>query len=180
MTVIPSIYGGVKMRSKSEAKFAEWCDQHELKWAYEPEGFCAGGQSYLPDFYLPEIRTFVEIKPLIFIKECSKMLPIISSVEMHKFSFLVIDMHPKITPLLFWDSIDACDSSFFMEEPRGNSAQQSNEFHINWCCDCKKPIIVGANSWECKHCGAYRGDGHLLFCDPFVSEKSTERSIYGR
>ena len=178
MTVIPSIYRGVKMRSKSEAKFAEWCDQHELKWAYEPEGFCAGGQSYLPDFYLSEIRTFVEIKPLIFIKECSKMLPIIASPQMYGFCFLIVDMHPKMTPLYFWE--EWCDECSDGLNPREDIPDWAGNFAFNWCSSCKKPIICSWGSWACRHCGLYDGDGHLLLDDPFIKEQPTKGSIYGR
>ena len=62
---IPTTYKGVEMRSKLEAAWAEWFDRHKIKWAYEPEGFDLDGLWYLPDFWLPEIKTFVEVKGIM-------------------------------------------------------------------------------------------------------------------
>jgi hypothetical protein len=38
-------------------------DAVPVAWSYEPEGFeLAGGQRYLPDFWLPELRLWLEVK----------------------------------------------------------------------------------------------------------------------
>jgi hypothetical protein len=35
----------------------------EIKFQYEPEGYHLPSGDYPPDFYLPELQTFVEVKP---------------------------------------------------------------------------------------------------------------------
>lgn len=67
MKVIESVYGGVKFRSRLEARWAVFFDTLGIDWIYEPEGFVFdGGLRYLPDFYLPEYDggTYVEVKPV--------------------------------------------------------------------------------------------------------------------
>ena len=59
---IPTKYNGIEFRSKLEANWAEWFDEYSIKWSYESEGFKPKGVWYLPDFHLPEINTFIEIK----------------------------------------------------------------------------------------------------------------------
>ncbi len=59
---IPTTYNGIRYRSKLEADWARFFDRHRMKYAYESEGFDLNGLWYLPDFYLPEIKTFVEVK----------------------------------------------------------------------------------------------------------------------
>jgi len=65
---IETIYAGIKFRSQLEAKWAMYWDQPRVnvKWEYEPEGYFVGsGQNryrYRPDFYLPELDLWVEIK----------------------------------------------------------------------------------------------------------------------
>lgn len=56
-------YKGIWMRSSWEREYAEHLDSKEIKWEYEPKRFSLGeGTTYTPDFYLPEIETYVEVK----------------------------------------------------------------------------------------------------------------------
>jgi hypothetical protein len=58
-------YAGLTFRSKTEAKWALFMDLIGCKYIYEPEGYDLGdGVCYCPDFYLPDIDTFLEIKPI--------------------------------------------------------------------------------------------------------------------
>lgn len=64
---IPTRYKGYHFRSRLEARYAVFFDALGLKWEYEPEGFeLPNGERYLPDFYLPEQRVWVEVKPETF------------------------------------------------------------------------------------------------------------------
>jgi hypothetical protein len=63
---IPTTYHNTKFRSKLESEWAKWLDQYDIKWAYEMQGFdLENGTWYLPDFYLPEVDTFIEVKGAI-------------------------------------------------------------------------------------------------------------------
>lgn len=62
---IPTVYKGVQMRSKLEARAAAAFDSLGIRWLYEPEGFELDGEWYLPDFWLPEHETFLEVKGLM-------------------------------------------------------------------------------------------------------------------
>lgn len=61
---ITTRYKGYKFRSRLEARWAVFFDHLGIRWDYEPEGFELGnGLRYLPDFWLPDLKTWVEIKP---------------------------------------------------------------------------------------------------------------------
>ena len=63
MRAIPTTYGGVQFRSRLEASVAAHFDKIGLRWDYEPEGFeLSDGTRYLPDFYLPQARAWLEVK----------------------------------------------------------------------------------------------------------------------
>lgn len=65
MKAIEVKYDGHTFRSKTEAKWAMFMDIIGCKYIYEPEGYDLGnGVFYCPDFYLPDIETFLEIKPI--------------------------------------------------------------------------------------------------------------------
>lgn len=64
MKAIETEYKGYKFRSRLEARWAVFFDAIGIKWEYEPEGYqFEDGTMYLPDFYLLDLKTYVEIKP---------------------------------------------------------------------------------------------------------------------
>lgn len=62
-----AFYKDVRMRSSWEVNFAKWCDENNVKWKYEDKTFLINNHRYTPDFYLPNIRSYVEIKPKVFL-----------------------------------------------------------------------------------------------------------------
>jgi hypothetical protein len=65
MSRIPAIsthYAGCKYRSRTEARWAVFFDAIGLRHHYEFEGFSIRSGAYLPDFWLPELKMFFEVK----------------------------------------------------------------------------------------------------------------------
>lgn len=59
---IETYYNGYRFRSRLEARWAVFFRAVGLEYQYEPEGFEMGGICYLPDFYIPSIDRWFEIK----------------------------------------------------------------------------------------------------------------------
>src|SRR5262245_10502329 len=60
---IKTTYRGVLFASTLEADWAKTLDAMRIVWEYEPEGVTLpDGQRYRCDFYLPRIRTWLEVK----------------------------------------------------------------------------------------------------------------------
>lgn len=60
---IETVYNGYRFRSRLEARWAVVCDALGIRYLYEPEGFeNADGERYLPDFYWPDFKIYVEVK----------------------------------------------------------------------------------------------------------------------
>ena len=69
---IETHYKGCRFRSRLEARWAVFFDALGIEWLYEPEGFevtipynAAGDTAtyrYLPDFYLPKLKVWAEVK----------------------------------------------------------------------------------------------------------------------
>jgi hypothetical protein len=61
---IDTTYAGCRFRSRLEARWAVFFDTLGVRWQYEPQGYLVGRKRrpYLPDFYLPELRWWVEVK----------------------------------------------------------------------------------------------------------------------
>lgn len=59
---IETKYKGFRFRSRLEARWAIFFDMIGLKYEYEVEGFEMNGIRYLPDFYIPCLDRWFEIK----------------------------------------------------------------------------------------------------------------------
>lgn len=55
-------YRGYRFRSRLEARLAVFFDAAKIRWLYEPQGFVVNGHPYLPDFHLPGLRCYFEVK----------------------------------------------------------------------------------------------------------------------
>jgi len=63
MKAIETQYQGCRFRSRLEARWAVFFDAMRLAWTYEPEGVVTPAGGYLPDFWLPGLELWVEVKP---------------------------------------------------------------------------------------------------------------------
>ncbi len=89
---IETEYDGHRFRSRLEARWAVFFNAIGLKYEYEIEGFQMGELRYLPDFYIPSLDRWFEIKgkPLneFEIKKCEEFCRRLDN-ENIKFSVLI-------------------------------------------------------------------------------------------
>ena len=70
LKAIETNYKGYRFRSRLEARWAVYFDAIGIEWEYEKEGFELGnGVRYLPDFWLPQVSMWAEVKPEDFSEE---------------------------------------------------------------------------------------------------------------
>lgn len=62
MRVLPTEYRGLKYRSRAEARWAVVFDVVGWQHQYEPEAFQLPSGIYCPDFYLPDVDAYFEVK----------------------------------------------------------------------------------------------------------------------
>jgi hypothetical protein len=62
LKAIETTYNGYRFRSRLEARWACFLDSLAVPYAYEAEGYDLDGVWYLPDFWLPTINCWMEIK----------------------------------------------------------------------------------------------------------------------
>ena len=67
---IQTHYKGYHFRSRTEARWAVAFDELDIQYQYETEGFDLGQAGYyLPDFYLPQVDMYAEVKGKTFTLE---------------------------------------------------------------------------------------------------------------
>lgn len=62
MKAIETVYDGYRFRSRLEARWAVFFNALNIEFEYEKEGFETPFGRYLPDFWFPKIKTWVEVK----------------------------------------------------------------------------------------------------------------------
>lgn len=62
LKAIETQYNGYRFRSRLEARWAVFLDAAGVPYKYEPEGYDLDGILYLPDFYLPKLECWFEVK----------------------------------------------------------------------------------------------------------------------
>ncbi|MGO8990344.1 MAG: hypothetical protein ACLQGU_05185 [bacterium] len=142
MKAIPTKYGGTTFRSKLEASYAKTLDLLTIKWTYETNGFDLGSIKYLPDFWLPDIRTFLEVKGP-FIPGAEKARELSKKVEDD-----------------WWDP-----SSIVIignELGKMKTADGEEEVALLKCRKCGKYWFASVSrSYACRNCGMHDGDHHI-------------------
>lgn len=142
MQAIRMTYKGIKFRSKLEAQWAKFFDSYGIKWCYEPEGFkFSDGTTYLPDFYLPESKSFFEVKGFM----CDK--------DIHKIKMLISEGNVPVIVGYSNGEFEACDNW-----GDGGFSRPEGESHLAQCNKCGKHYFVGeTGSYTCLCCGFYDG-----------------------
>lgn len=69
MKAIETNYAGCRFRSRLEARWAVFFNKLGYSWNYEPQGYVVSDRydkqkPYLPDFWLPSLQLWVEVKGL--------------------------------------------------------------------------------------------------------------------
>ena len=161
---IPTTYQGINLKSRFEADIAFLIDNLKYKWQYEPKSFLLDdGTHYLPDFYLPDLRLFIECRGY----ESEK-----GEAQINGFGKLITTADKSILkrPLtLEYDHNIYPDylaigpqSVVFYESVYRYGVGKSEDAIMAQCDKCDKWFFVGASgSYQCRNCGRWDGDHHM-------------------
>ena len=146
---LPTTYKGINMRSKMEARTAYILDQLELDWKYEPKSFMLkNGMSYIPDFYIPELDTWVEVKGVMEEKDKKQIEQF--NEEEHEILLLMEDKAYFYEATRF-DNDDEDDTAYMVGEKQ--------EIQLGHCSRCDSYFFCGTlGSFHCRQCGFHNGD----------------------
>lgn len=151
---IETIYKGYRFRSRSEARWAVFFDTLGIKYIYEPEGYVFDdGTHYLPDFYLPNSKTFFEVKGLELTKEDELKIDKLITYSGKNVAIGYSDMSFQAT-------------SIYEDKETIFSMDSKSESWLIQCYSCNEYQFIGSlGSWSCRCCGYYDGNsGFDYFC----------------
>lgn len=144
MKAIETTYKGYRFRSRAEARWAIFFDALGIDWIYEPEGFeLSDGTMYLPDFYLPQCRTFFEVKGIM------------QDEDQHKIDLLSADSKMPVA-VGYADMTFQSPDNWYDE--RFEPSAKSDSMLVR-CNKCGKLYFLGdIGYYACLCCGHYDGD----------------------
>lgn len=102
---IETRYAGCRFRSRLEARWAVYFDTLGIGWEYEKEGFNLDGVFYLPDFWLPQVQMWAEVKPVALTRE--EESKVCSLAEESGFHALMLVGPPDMKP--YWAHVGHLD-----------------------------------------------------------------------
>ena len=164
---IETVYNGYKFRSRLEARWAVFFDALGVQYEYEPEGLdleeCG---LYLPDFYLPHINTYLEIKPCLTDLDDwpeHRMFDYITArwqtEHAVQFRFVLLMGDPWLSPGHVYEDQDREATLYFSD---GADAFRYNGFIAGDCnyywCECPDCGFIGiefdgrSDRLDCKCC----------------------------
>jgi hypothetical protein len=167
---IETQYKGYRFRSRLEARWAVFFDAVGIEWEYEPEGYNINGIMYLPDFYLPRIKTYAEVKPAG-----------LSEDEIDKVNALALESGCRVILLV---GIPDKETTYLVAEPHSTIKEFGTLENLKEImADPDNYIITNDDKTLClfySECGyslllvasAKRSERNLSFTDAFIKAKS--------
>lgn len=140
---IPTMYDGIMMRSRTEARWAAFFDLAGWEWQYEP--FDLNG--YIPDFVLalPHGDLLVEVKPVEDQLCLAKM-----KIEFSGWNDDAIIL------------VDGSTSSLGLLLERSHCVFSWEDANAFYCLSCGNNSIHSASgSMHCRVCGEHGGNSHV-------------------
>ena len=99
---IETYYQGIWFRSRLEARWAVFFTRMGVKWEYEREGYQFDNYCYLPDFWIPEMKAYCEVKPA-----ATQETP--DGVRAQMFQSLLYAGTPSVPVYIIWGSLGPDD-----------------------------------------------------------------------
>jgi hypothetical protein len=156
---IPTTYGGILFRSRLEALYAAAFDEMHIGWAYEHVGLDMDGTWYLPDFWLPDIRTFFEVKGA-HLERMEKPWRLARFLLREE-----LDLDPEAWAypdklVVVGDELGRVSALLPLDEtPSENDHQAAT---VAQCDRCQSSWFMSESGWwRCRQCAAYSGSKHL-------------------
>lgn len=167
---IETVYGGIRFRSRLEAKWAAFFNRIGWKWTYEP----FDGNGYIPDFLIDGKRPFlVEVKPAVTQEQYEAPIAKITTGLAGVWSrdILIVGADPLPSSLKRDGAyeIDCFVAGRGAIHRAGLLCEQINIWGAAvWfsCRECRSiAVLHGWQTWSGRPCGHWRSADHVAPLD---------------
>lgn len=152
---IPTLYGGIRFRSRLEARWSFMFDRLGWRWEYEPVDL----KGYIPDFVLqfPAGPMLVEIKPAFSVGELIRS----AASKIDQAGWTSANLNDALILGATVAPSSTCDDSVgaLRQNPSwGEEANEAEWTSASWilCNSCRRPALYPPDLlWRCTACGTY-------------------------
>ena len=138
---IPTEYNRYKFRSRLEARWAVYFDSLGIEYEYEKEGYDLGKVGrYLPDFWLPQVNMWAEIKGKPFTK--TELLKCEALAKHTGYECLLLSGLPDVKMYFATDKLD------YMVTDYHNYCFDEHRFFCNCGYSAEYPFPFDADNFE--------------------------------
>lgn len=155
---IPTVYKGVQLRSRTEARWAAFFDALGWSWEYEPIDL----EAYIPDFVLrfEYGPLLIEVKPEMLSVDLAPACAKIDASSWQQ-EALVTLAAPIWVPSAGYGPV--------LGRLRDAGARAWNTGEMFYCLSCGHlSLLCSEMSWRCRQCGACDGNGHVGEADGVI------------
>ncbi len=155
---IPTTYGGHRMDSRLETAWAAFFDEHGVVWDYHPECYRLGRVHYEPDFWLPAIRTIVEVKGAFTGQRDFK--PLTFALQAARNDVLIV--YGEAPAGIVFSLVHPTPLEVAYPGASGKAAGPliDKDLFIGRCAECDTvQFVERCMAWDCRVCGHYDGAG---------------------
>jgi hypothetical protein len=173
LRAIPTVFKGIKLKSRFEGDIAFLVDRLGYKWQYEPQSYLLeDGTHYWPDFYLPELKLFIECRGYESDKGADQIDgfgKLITAGEIgpnlvkrpqipDDCEFAYSDIYNEYLDYL----VIGPNSCTFYECTARFGVAKSEEVALCQCDKCGRWFFAGmSGSYQCRFCGRWDGNRHF-------------------
>ena len=164
---VPTEYHGTNFKSRIEAEVAQLLDRMKIKWNYEPKSFLLNnGKHYWPDFYLPDLKTWVEVKGT---RQAA-------DDNMETFKMFVFEKKTEMVVLGYDFSLWLSHVPAQWVVCAKNEKNLSEEgLYIGHCSHCGSFFFCGDQGiYHCRKCDKHEGDHDIVYYCWNGTEKGME------
>lgn len=158
---IPTVYNGIRFRSKLEADWALAFDRLGVEWEYEKEGLQLEEVFYLPDFYLPRSRQHFEAKGRITDLDRRKVRALVKATSPRPWTDELSDIA----------IVMGFSGGEFLGYRRHQDGHLPRLVDLAQCVECNGwwfyDLVEG--SWRCQCCGCGTASSQDHFKCPSIS-----------
>jgi hypothetical protein len=173
LKAIPTVFKGIRLKSRLEGDIAFLINSMGYQWQYEPQSYLLeNGTHYLPDFYVPELKLFIEGRGYESDKGESQIngfAKMIAQGEIgpdlvdrqqipHDCGFAYSDIYNEYLDYL----VIGPDKCTFYECTARFGINKSDDVALCECDKCRRWFFAGmSGSYQCRYCGRWDGDHHF-------------------
>ena len=154
----PTTYSGVRFDSRLETHWAAFFDECGIVWEYHPECYRIGRAHYEPDFWLPNIRTIVEVKGAFTSKRDLK--PLTYALQASRHGVLMVYGEAPAGVLFSLIHPTPQEVAYPGASGKASGPLVDHDLFIGRCVECGSvQFIERCMAWDCCVCGHYDGAG---------------------